>query len=509
MPLITKWKRESWQQLIQPYFLQRMKSEYLAECLPSKHEYVLWTNLSPLQRDMYLRYIESETVSAILGGEAKSPLFAISWLTKLCGHPLLVKTETVETIDNFYDHDPHELMRTSQKLGVMYNLVNALVSNGHRTLIFSQFTTVLDIIERVLEEEFKLSRIDGQTRGKDRQKLVDEFNDPESEVDIMLISTKAGGQGLTLTGADSCIVYDPSWNPAEDAQAVDRCYRLGQKKKVQVYRLITAGTVEEKRYEKQIHKDGIRRTVLTNTGNATAKYFTKEELRKRVFVLGVEGECEFLDKLEAKGYIFKKREFPEHSHSSLEGVIGQSSHDIVYSLPDNFYFEEEELLSPSKSPQPFSSPPVQAKWFSTNTEMKVISHSKAVISKKSPQPFSSPPVEATWFREKTEMIVTGRSESVDNKENRGDNEKSTPGRIKIVGDACSVDSQSDAFSSLLENSLSKVKSLRSSGKKEQAVGVLMDLLDDARADLNEDEESKVHNEMATITNELGWLEIKK
>ena len=208
------------QQLIQPYFLQRMKSEYLSECLPSKHEYVLWTNLSPLQRDKYMRYIESETVSAILGGEAKSPLFAISWLTKLCGHPLLVETETVETIDNFYDHDPRELMRTSQKLGVMYNLVNALVSNGHRTLIFSQFTTVLDIIERVLKEEFKLSRIDGQTRGKDRQKRVDEFNDPESEVDIMLISTKAGGQGLTLTGADSCIVYDPSWNPAEDAQAV-------------------------------------------------------------------------------------------------------------------------------------------------------------------------------------------------------------------------------------------------------------------------------------------------
>ena len=272
--------------------------------------------------------------------------------------------------------------------------------------------------------------------------------------------------------------------------------------------------MEEKRYEKQIHKDGIRRTVLTNTGNATAKYFTKEELRKRVFVLGVEGECEFLDKLEAKGYIFKKREFPEHSHSSLEGVIGQSSHDIVYSLPDNFYFEEEELLSPAK-PQPFSSPPVQTKWFSTNTKMKVTSHSKAVISKKSPQPFSSPPVEATWFREKTEMIVTGRSEAVDNKENRGENEESKSGRIKIVCAASNqqlrdtIDSQSDASSSMLENSLSKVKNLRSSGRKEQAVGLLMDLLDDARADLNEDEVSKVHNEMATITNELGWLEITK
>ena len=78
----------------------------------------------------------------------------------------------------------------------------------------------------MLEDKFRISRIDGKTKEKDRQRLVDEFNQPDSDVSIMLISTKAGGQGLTLTGADSCIVYDPSWNPAEDAQAVGKSFDL-------------------------------------------------------------------------------------------------------------------------------------------------------------------------------------------------------------------------------------------------------------------------------------------
>ena len=219
------------QQLIQPYFLQRMKSEYLAESLPPKREYVLWTNLSPLQRELYREYIQSEQVCGILEGEAKSPLFAITWLQKLCGHPLLVEKKSAESIKNFDEHDPDELMEASAKLEVMHDLVDTLVLQGHRVLIFSQFTTVLDIIERVLKQQYTLLRIDGKTKEKDRQKHVDEFNQPDSDIDIMLISTKAGGQGLTLTGADSCIVYDPSWNPAEDAQAVgEYCTTSGNPK---------------------------------------------------------------------------------------------------------------------------------------------------------------------------------------------------------------------------------------------------------------------------------------
>lgn len=110
---------------------------------------------------------------------------------------------------------------------------------------------MLNIIERVLES-IPFARIDGSTKETERQRRVDDFNSSNGKAKVMLLSTKAAGVGLTLTGADRAVIYDPSWNPAEDAQAVDRCYRIGQTKEVTVFRFITAGTVEEKMYEKQV-----------------------------------------------------------------------------------------------------------------------------------------------------------------------------------------------------------------------------------------------------------------
>lgn len=456
------------QKMIQPYFLQRTKAEYLAEALPPKHEYVLWTKLSPLQREMYTEYIQSEIVSSLLEGEAKSPMFAITWLQKLCGHPLLVEEKTSDSFGNFDKYDSNQLMAASTKLEVMYNVVNALIRKGHRTLIFSQFTKVLDIIEQILKGKFKLSRIDGGTKEKDRQKYVDEFNEPGSDIDIMLISTKAGGQGLTLTGADSCVVYDPSWNPSEDAQAVDRCYRLGQKKKVQVFRLIAAGTVEEKRYEKQIHKDGIRRAILTNSGNNTAKYFTKDELRKKVFTLGDEGESEFLDKLKMRGFAYDAGKNPNHSYFSHEGVVGQSSHDIVYSLPENFYFD---ALIQSPSHQPFSNPPPSATWLTKKGAPKVMSRPPKALS------------------EKIEHFAGN-----ENKEN------SSNVRLKGIGT-----SHVEVSLNTLKKTLLQVEDLRFSGKSEQAVGLLMNLLENDAGALSEADSLKVHMLVSSMTSKLGWL----
>lgn len=197
-----------------------------------------------------------------------SPLEAITYLKKLCDHPLLVSDMRC------YKKSEIE----SGKLQVLLYLLGELKCNGHKSLIFSPSTKILDIIESSLP--LNLARIDGQTKGKDRQKLVDEFNRKESKIDAMLLSTKAAGIGLNLTGADRAIIFSPSWNPADDAQAVDRCYRIGQRKDVVVYRFITAGTVEEKMYEKQVYKDGIRRTITTTSGCATERFFDEDDLRK-------------------------------------------------------------------------------------------------------------------------------------------------------------------------------------------------------------------------------------
>jgi hypothetical protein len=187
---------------------------------------------------------------------------------------------------------------------------------------------MLDIIQKALKEVVTLARIDGRTAEKHRQSIVDDFNSGTSVVDAMLLSTKAAGVGLTLTGADRVVIYDPSWTPAEDSQAVDRAYRIGQTKKVFVYRMITAGTVEEKMYEKQVHKDGIRRAVFTED-TTVERHFDKDDLRK-LFNLAPPGVCEVMEKVQ-KASQGLQRSWGEYEFAlSHRGVVGLSRHDGFY-----------------------------------------------------------------------------------------------------------------------------------------------------------------------------------
>lgn len=198
------------QSKLRPRFLQRMKNAEFKDVLPVKKELVVWTHLSDLQRKLYDEYVvDGGKVAAILSGEMSSPLEAITWLKKLCDHPSLVGSSR-----------PEELRSESAKLNILVYLVLRLKKSNHRCLIFSPSTKILDIIEKVLP--LKLGRIDGSTKGKDRQRIVDIFNENADSFDALLLSTKAAGVGLTLTGADRAIIFSPSWNPADDSQAVDR-----------------------------------------------------------------------------------------------------------------------------------------------------------------------------------------------------------------------------------------------------------------------------------------------
>jgi SNF2 family DNA or RNA helicase len=213
-----------------------MKNAEFAKCLPKKTELVVWAHLSHVQRELYESYlVDGGQVSAVLSGETRSPLQAITYLKKLCDHPSLVTDEHARRGSE---------LNKSAKLDILLQLMKSLRKDGHRCLIFSPSTKILDIIEVSLSQTIKLARIDGSTKGKDRQSIVDNFNREGSVIDAMLLSTKAAGIGLNLTSADSAIIFSPSWNPADDSQAVDRCYRIGQRKDVVVYRFITAGTVE-------------------------------------------------------------------------------------------------------------------------------------------------------------------------------------------------------------------------------------------------------------------------
>jgi hypothetical protein len=333
--------------LLQPHFLQRMKQDYLSHLLPTKTEVIVWVHLSEIQRRIYKDFVRSGSlVTSILNGEKTSPLVAITWLKKLCGHPLLTqRLGEGELSVRLLTMKREEVIDQSCKLAILVDLVQQLRAENHRTLIFSQSTRCLDIIQHVLVG-IRFARIDGSTPEKGRQRFVDEFNSERCPYDVMLLSTKAAGVGLTLTGADRVIVFDPSWTPSEDAQAVDRCYRIGQTRPVVVYRFISSGTVEEKIYEKQIHKDGIRRAVFSaGGGESVQRYFDNSELGQ-LFKLGEPGKSEVMDKLQKEaqstGVEFDLQQFT--FVNSLDGTVGLTCHDGVYSTAAE---PEESLLTAS------------------------------------------------------------------------------------------------------------------------------------------------------------------
>lgn len=186
---------------------------------------------------------------------------------------------------------------------------------------------MIDIIQRVLAEYGLAScRIDGSVPSKNRQKIIDDFNEGHSYgPDICLLTTRACGYGITLTGADRVIIFDPSWNPAEDRQAVDRAYRIGQKNDVVVYRMIMAGTVEEKMYEKQVFKDGLR--VVTESG-ASSRYFSSDET-KELFTLGPAHKSTVMEKLWNK-FEYEMKSVEDFGGEVIAGVVGYSRHDTLY-----------------------------------------------------------------------------------------------------------------------------------------------------------------------------------
>lgn len=221
-----------------PFILRRMKRD-VAKDLPDKVENIAYCELTPEQKDFYLEVLDStkeELFKSIeQNGLEKSRLSIFSALLRLrqiCCHPKL------------YDKEGKKGNIQSGKFEQLKSMLEQIIEEKHRVLLFSQFVDMLDIIKVWLEKEgIKHEYLTGKT--KDRGEVVERFNS-DPTIPIFLISLKAGGTGLNLTGADYVIHYDPWWNPAVEDQATDRAYRIGQTKKVFVYRIITKGTVEEK-----------------------------------------------------------------------------------------------------------------------------------------------------------------------------------------------------------------------------------------------------------------------
>lgn len=246
---------EALKETISPYLLQRWKIDVAAD-LPKKTERVLFCELTALQRQQYQIFLDSEEMKSILAGKRHS-LYGIDILRKICNHPDLVDHKRSAHKTNY--GEPSK----SGKMRVVKGLLEMWKKAGHKTLLFAQHRIMLDILEKFIGhmDGIKYRRMDGNTSIKERQDLVDEFN-KDPNLDVFLLTTKVGGLGVNLTGANRVIIYDPDWNPSTDIQARERAWRLGQKREVEIYRLMTAGTIEEKIYHRQVFKQILTNKVL-------------------------------------------------------------------------------------------------------------------------------------------------------------------------------------------------------------------------------------------------------
>lgn len=246
---------ETLKDAISPYLLQRFKIDVAAD-LPKKSEQVLFCRLTKPQRQAYMAFLGSEEMQSILRGR-RQVLYGVDILRKICNHPDLQSHKLLYSKANYGNPT------RSGKMQVVRSLLELWKDTGHKTLLFAQHRIMLDILEKFVRSlsGFNYRRMDGTTPIQHRQSMVDEFN-KDPNIHVFLLTTKVGGLGVNLTGADRVIIYDPDWNPSTDVQARERAWRLGQKRDVTIYRLMTAGTIEEKIYHRQIFKQFLTNKIL-------------------------------------------------------------------------------------------------------------------------------------------------------------------------------------------------------------------------------------------------------
>ena len=256
--------------LIEPFILRRTKKEVFTE-LPEKTITVLNNQMKEEQEKIYLNYLAqakqdiAETIN-IKGFERShiQVLAALTRLRQICCHPSLF-------IRDYKDG--------SSKLEQCIEIIKDATESGHKILLFSGYTSMFELIEKELKEnDIAYFKLTGSTKVDDRIRMVDEFNE-NKDIKVFLVSLKAGGTGLNLTGADMVIHYDPWWNASAENQATDRAYRIGQKNNVQVYKLITKNSIEEKIYELQKKKSELIDNVL-DTKTAFISKLSKEDIMK-------------------------------------------------------------------------------------------------------------------------------------------------------------------------------------------------------------------------------------
>uniref|UniRef100_A0A8C3SV40 Chromodomain helicase DNA binding protein 6 n=1 Tax=Chelydra serpentina TaxID=8475 RepID=A0A8C3SV40_CHESE len=290
------------QSILKPMMLRRLKDDVEKNLAP-KQETIIEVELTNIQKKYYRAILEKNFSFLSKGANQHNMPNLINTmmeLRKCCNHPYLINGAEEKILEDFRkSHSPEALdfqlqamIQAAGKLVLIDKLLPKLIAGGHKVLIFSQMVRCLDILEDYLiQRRYTYERIDGRVRGNLRQAAIDRFCKPDSDRFVFLLCTRAGGLGINLTAADTCIIFDSDWNPQNDLQAQARCHRIGQSKAVKVYRLITRNSYEREMFDKASLKLGLDKAVLqdinrkgsTNGVQQLSKMEVEDLLRKGAY----------------------------------------------------------------------------------------------------------------------------------------------------------------------------------------------------------------------------------
>lgn len=328
--------------VIRPFILRRKKDE-VEKYLPGKSQVILKCDMSAWQKVYYQQVTDVGRVGLDTGtGKSKSLQNLSMQLRKCCNHPYLFVGEY-----NMWRKE--EIIRASGKFELLDRLLPKLRRSGHRVLLFSQMTRLMDILEIYLKlNDFKFLRLDGSTKTEERGALLKQFNAPDSPYFMFLLSTRAGGLGLNLQTADTVIIFDSDWNPQMDQQAEDRAHRIGQKKEVRVFVLVSVGSIEEVILERAKQKMGIDAKVIqaglfnTTSTAQDRREMLKEIMRRGTSSLGTDVPSEReINRLAARSdeefWLFEKMDEERRQKENYRSRL-MEDHEVpewAYSAPDN------------------------------------------------------------------------------------------------------------------------------------------------------------------------------
>ncbi|KAM0791915.1 hypothetical protein ACM66B_004169 [Microbotryomycetes sp. NB124-2] len=337
-------------------FMIRRTSDTIAQYLPPKLEYCVFVTPTQLQVELYETILTGKTAKDVLDGAAEGTqqLSLLNVLRKLSTTPgLLAQQVEAETGLDILKSNIREILKQnvadpfdfalSGKLSVLATLLKELRNLEEKVVIVSNFTQTLDVVEKFCKQQrYPICRLDGSTEAKDRHQIVQGFNNGSTKNHyIFLLSSKSGGTGLNIIGASRLVMLDADWNPSTDLQALARIHRDGQKKLCVIYRLFTAGTIDEKIFQRQITKLGLSGSVMDSRAGAPGKNkskskskndFTLDELRD-IFKLHKDTGSQTHDLLECKCHLSQSQQPDEHDFDSDEETDMERGFQQASQLP--------------------------------------------------------------------------------------------------------------------------------------------------------------------------------